>query len=162
MWELLQSRVVDTTSLVTYSMMFWYTPEFRATFPAETDMEAFIDLIIVETNQGYVNSQMPVRSGILEYYLTLLFQIRVVKFDVKAHPTLHDMANSTEMINAFEASMPSWDLTNCADAAALLINDFDSCGIAKYDTTSSCQTISITSKDCATGYYRLVQPTAPF
>ena len=55
-------------------MMFWYTPEFRAAFPAETDMEAFIDLIIVETNQGYVNSQMPVTSGIMEYYSNLLFK----------------------------------------------------------------------------------------
>ena len=72
------------------------------------------------------------------------------------------MANSTEMIYAFEASMPSWELTNCADAATLLINGFDSCGIAKYDTTISCQTISITAKDHAMGYYRLVQPTGLF
>ena len=50
----------DTTTVVTYSVMLWYTPEFRNTFFAEDDMEAFVNLVIEETNQGYINSQIPV------------------------------------------------------------------------------------------------------
>jgi hypothetical protein len=79
-----------------------------------------------------------------------------MKLDMKVHPTLHDQASASAMITNFEASLPSWDLYNCADAAVLLVDDFDSCGIAKLDVTSSCRTLSITAKDCATGYYRLL------
>ena len=50
----------DTTTVVKYSVMLWYTPEFRNTFFAEADMEAFVNLVIEETNQGYINSQIPV------------------------------------------------------------------------------------------------------
>jgi len=133
-----RQRTTDTTTLVTYSVMLWYTPEFAATFATEPDMDAFINLVIEETNQGYINSKIPVR---------------VSKLDAQLHPTLHDDFNSTAMMAAFADSLPSWELYNCADAAALLIEDFDSCGIAKLDTTASCRTLSITTKDCATGYY---------
>ena len=50
----------DTTTVVTYSVMLWYTPEFRNTFSTEADMEAFVNLVIEETNQGYINSNIPV------------------------------------------------------------------------------------------------------
>lgn len=40
--------------------MLWYTPEFAATFATEPDMDAFINLVIEETNQGYINSKIPV------------------------------------------------------------------------------------------------------
>ena len=52
----------DTTTVVTYSVMLWYTPEFRNTFSTEADMEAFVNLVIEETNQGYINSNIPVCS----------------------------------------------------------------------------------------------------
>ena len=50
----------DATSLVTYSVMLWYSPEFRNTFISEADLEAFVNLVIEETNQGYINSKIPV------------------------------------------------------------------------------------------------------
>ena len=50
----------DSTSLVTYSVMLWYSPEFRNTFISEADLEAFVNLVIEETNQGYINSKIPV------------------------------------------------------------------------------------------------------
>ena len=40
--------------------MIWYTPEFRATFTSDEEMMVFIDLIFTETNQGYINSEIPV------------------------------------------------------------------------------------------------------
>ena len=59
--SLLQAQgLEDTTTEVTYTVMIWYTPEFLASFASETDMGVFIDLIFEETNQGYINSQMPV------------------------------------------------------------------------------------------------------
>ena len=50
----------DTTTNVTYSVMIWYTPQFFEQFASEADMNVFIDLIFEETNQGYINSKMPV------------------------------------------------------------------------------------------------------
>ena len=41
----------------TYSVMFYYTPEFAA---ATANLEDFIDQVIAETNQGYANSEIPV------------------------------------------------------------------------------------------------------
>ena len=53
--------------------------------------------------------------------------------------------------------MPQHELFNCADSAALLIKDFGNCGIAKFAVTSSCRSLSVTKKSCATGYYRWFQ-----
>ena len=52
-------------------------------------------------------------------------QVRIEKFDVKEHPSLHDNYNSSAMMESFASSLPSWQIFNCADAAALLIDDFD-------------------------------------
>ena len=51
--------------------------------------------------------------------------MRIEKFDVKEHPSLHDNYNSSAMMESFASSLPSWQIFNCADAAALLIDDFD-------------------------------------
>ena len=50
---------VDNTTVVTYSVMFYYTPEFAK---AVDDLEGLIDHIITVTNQGYINSKIPVRA----------------------------------------------------------------------------------------------------
>ena len=57
----------DSTSLVTYSVMLWYTPEFRNTFISEADLEAFVNLVIEETNQGYINSKIPVCALLIQF-----------------------------------------------------------------------------------------------
>ena len=58
----------DSTSLVTYSVMLWYTPEFRNTFISEADLEAFVNLVIEETNQGYINSKIPVCVLLIQFF----------------------------------------------------------------------------------------------
>ena len=78
------------------------------------------------------------------------------KLGPKLHPTLVDIDDSSDLVDDFENSMPQHELLNCADAAALLIYDFNNCGIAKFDTSSSCRSFSVTKKSCATGYYRFV------
>ena len=101
--------VADTTTVVTYTIMLWYTPQFYALFASDSDMDVFIDLIFEETNQGYINSEIPVR---------------VARHEVRLHPTLSDMADSSDMLSAFYDSLPDHELLNCADSAALLIEDF--------------------------------------
>ena len=89
-----------------------------------------------------------------EKELIILLKVRVSKLGPKLHPTLNDVEDSSTMIGEFESSLPQHELLNCADAAALLIGEFSSCGIAKMATTGSCRTYSVTKKSCATGYYR--------
>jgi len=48
----------DSTTVVTYSVMFYYTPEFAA---VTEDIPLFVSQVIAETNQGYINSGIPVR-----------------------------------------------------------------------------------------------------
>ena len=137
-----EQGLADTTTEVTYTVMIWYTPEFLASFASESDMNVFVDLVFEETNQGYINSEMPVR---------------VSKLGPRQHPTLVDIEDSYQLIDDFEDSLPRTELLNCADAAALLVNEFNNCGIANFRTTTSCRSFSLTQKSCATGYYRLKQ-----
>ena len=140
--------------MVSFSVMIWYTPEFRATFTSDEEMMVFIDLIFTETNQGYINSEIPVSLRYSSFNLNYLLQLTAVKHDVKLHPTLNDLNDSSVMLDAFSSSMPLSDLLNCADSTALLIEEFNSCGIAYLDRAFSCGAISVTKKSCATGYYR--------
>ena len=55
----------DTRTVITYSVMIWYTPQFRNLFSSDSDMLAHVELIIDTTNQGYINSQMPVSCYII-------------------------------------------------------------------------------------------------
>ena len=45
----------DTRTIVTYTVKVYYTPQFAAT---TADIDGFIDQVIQETNQGYINSQV--------------------------------------------------------------------------------------------------------
>ena len=81
--------------------MFYYTPDFAAITPNIPD---FIDQVISETNQGYINSQIPVR---------------VAKHCIE-EATVNDIYSSGSMLSAFAQMKPQADLRNTADAAALL------------------------------------------
>ena len=43
----------DNTTKATYSVMFYFTPTFAR---MTTDVDGFIDQVLAETNQGYMNS----------------------------------------------------------------------------------------------------------
>ena len=49
--------VLDRT-LVTFTIKFYYTPEFAASTP---DIDGYLDQVISETNQGFANSGIEVR-----------------------------------------------------------------------------------------------------
>ena len=47
----------DQTTIVTYSVMIHVTKEFEES----TDIESYVDVVISETNLGYINSGIPLR-----------------------------------------------------------------------------------------------------
>jgi len=135
MVELRNSGIEDTTTPATYSVMFYYTADFEAITP---DIPGFIDQVLAETNQGYINSQIP---------------LTVTKFCIEA-ATINDMEQSSDLLRAFYNMKSSKaELRNTADAAALFAADFSSCGRAYTNTIWSGNTLSITQKSCALGYY---------
>ena len=77
----------------------------------------------------------------------------MTRFCIEA-ATINDIADTSDFISTF-ANMKGTTtaLRNTADAAALLAQDFDSCGVAYLSTYSSGSTISIATKSCALGYY---------
>ena len=101
--------ISDRSTVVTYSVMFYYTPEFQA---VTADIDGYIDQVIDETNQGYVNSKIPVR----------------VKKFCSELATLSD--SSVTFQNFYKMKSPVSKLTNTADAAALLVNTWNYCGQA--------------------------------
>merc|ERR1711890_164196 len=72
----------DSSTLVTYSVMFYYTPEFAA---ITDDIPLFVSQVIAETNQGYINSGIPVRVS--SHYI--------------AAATMHDNPSASATITEF-------------------------------------------------------------
>ena len=88
--------------MVTYSVMVYYTPQFKA---VTDDIDLFVDLRILETNQGYANSNVPVR----------------IKKHCIERAGIDDMGSAKELFRAFKRMKPTIDeLVNTADVAVLL------------------------------------------
>ena len=114
--SLLDQGVADDNTMVTYSVMFYYTPEFAA---ITSDIPGYIDQVLAETNQGYANSLIPVT---------------VTRHCIEA-ATINDIADTSTFISTFAGMKgSSTALRNSADAAALLAESFNSCGVAYLNT----------------------------
>ena len=99
----------DNTTIVTFSLMFYYTPEFEA---VTADIEGFVDQIIDITNEGFINSEIPVR---------------VKAFCIEKA----SLTDSTGTLGAFAEMKGSRIATlNTADAATLLVTRAPYCGVA--------------------------------
>merc|ERR1711962_92353 len=60
---LLELGEMDQTTNVTYSVMLYYTPEVRAAVESSGgDLKMFVNQMIDPTNQGYINSKIPIRA----------------------------------------------------------------------------------------------------
>merc|ERR1711892_1634698 len=102
--ELIQAGINDATTIVEYSIKYYYTVEFAA---ATDDIELYFDQVVAETNQGYINSNIPVRVKI---------------FCIEA-TTLNDESESKEMLTKFANYKGTAEaLRGSADAAALLLS----------------------------------------
>jgi len=127
----------DNVTAASYSVMFYYTPEFA---DITADIDGFIDQVLAETNQAYVQSGVPLTA---------------TKFCTE-RATIHDASGtgSSQLISAFRGMKASVaELRNTADSAVLLATDFSSCGVAYLNTIGSGNTISVCKKNCCLGYY---------
>lgn len=125
----------DTTTVVTYSVKFYYTPQVAA---STADIQSFIDQVIQITNQGYINSKVPLR----------------VKTHCKEQAILNDIGDSSVMLDKFKRMKGSCSaLRGTADAAVLLVGSFTDGvgGIAYLNGISNGCTISVVQKDYALG-----------
>ena len=126
----------DNTTVVTYTVMFYYTAEVAAD---TADLEGFFDQVIAETNTGYENSNIPLR--------------------IKKHCSAQLPSSFQEIgASALLSNLTYWNTDpattrNGADTAALIALNLDYCGVAWFNQLASGYTFSVTKKSCATGYY---------
>ena len=141
---LIQQGRDDSTTVVTYSVMFYYTPEFAS---ITDDIPLLVSLVrtlsnknmthmnfqmIAETNQGYINSEIPLRarahcisSATLHdhpHRVTMLDQFRFLIVVIESFSQIY-----------FSQYKPIEELRKSADAAVLLVKKFDVWGVAKQD-----------------------------
>jgi len=113
--------------------MFWYTKEFA---DVTTDIPLFISQVIAQTNQGYINSKVPVR----------------VKAHCAKQVDFAEVFDGNEMLDIFTASKPAEDLLNTADVAHLLVINSSFCGLAVvfdgFDTIRTKKNFSFSKKRC--------------
>jgi len=135
--KLRQQGIDDDTTIVWYSIKYYYTKEFAA---ATDDIQLYMDQVIAETNQGYINSKIPIRVKI---------------FCIEA-TTLNDESDSAKLFSKFVSYKGTTEaLRGSADAAALLLIDTSSCGRGYLDSWDNGNTITIQAKGCALGYYTM-------
>jgi len=135
--SLIQKGIDDDTTIVEYSIKFYYTKEFAE---ATDDIEIYLDQVIAETNQGYINSNIPIRVKI---------------FCIEA-TTLNDDADSSALMKSFKTYKGTVEeLRGTADAAALLFIRSDTCGLGYLDSWDNGNTVTIQAKGCALGYYTM-------
>merc|ERR1719219_2302139 len=107
--EKVDARVedMDNTTIVTYSIMFYYTQAFEDT---TADIDGFLDQLVSIANTGYINSQIPIRAQ---------------RF-CSEKATINEVNGNNRMLEAFW-QMKDYDgsttnLRNSADIAFLLTN----------------------------------------
>ena len=112
----------DKSSVVEYTITVHYTREFRE---VTADPLTFIDQVIAETNQGYVNSGVPVRVA-----LHCALESDIADGE-PAEVTLQKFKQSQANLNQVRRS---------ADSSILLVNSFSSrgvCGVNYFNTLAS-------------------------
>ena len=129
------TNTLDTVTIVEFSVKIYYTREFAT---VTQDIAGYLNLMIAETNQGYINSQVPLRIFIHE----------------TEEASMREQDDSTSLLYAFTSMKSSVEeLRGSADTAVLLVNSMNACGIAFLNTISSGNTVAVVMKSCAVGYY---------
>jgi len=132
-----EMRVTDTTTIVTFSVKFYYTPQFAA---VTADVDGFINQAIAVTNQGFINSKAPLR----------------VQSCGSEKTTFDEVVNNNIMWAKFtKYKGTAKELRDTADAAALLVSTSDVCGLGNMDATGNGETITLNSKGCVLTQYVL-------
>jgi len=127
----------DNSTVVTYTVKVYYTAAFAASTP---DVEGFIDVALNETNQGYINSQVPLR----------------IKKHCTEQTTISDGLSPWASLNQLANLKSTYaDVRGSADVAVLLVDsfNFEVCGVAVGFAIPSGKTFSVSKKSCAVGYF---------
>ena len=93
--ELEARGAVDTSTIVEFTITVYYTEEFKKT---TADPLTFIDQVIAETNQGYINSGIPIRARL---HCVIQSEIRD---GLPAHITLAAFKQSQRSLTALRRS----------------------------------------------------------
>ena len=135
--DFIQKGKDDDKTVVDYTIKFYYTREFAE---ATDDIEIYFDKVLSETNQGYINTKIPVR-------------IRM--FCIEA-TTLRDEKKISTQLNKFANYKGSAEaLRGSADAAALLVMKTSHCGGGFIDSWDDGNTLTVQKKRCAIGYFTM-------
>ena len=132
---LLDMGKTDKTTVVTYTIKLYYTPEVKNSVD---DLKTMADQVLATTNQGYINSEIPLRA-------------RLHCMEETEEPD----AYFTKDLNDFRKYKGGDNgLRGSADAAVLLFKDqgvsFCGVGFVNSDTTDfGRMMVSITRLDCA-------------
>jgi len=132
-----QQGIDDPDTIVTFSVKYYYTRQFAE---VTDDIELYMDQVTAETNQGYINSLIPVR----------------IKIHCIEPAELDDMNGGSAMLTAFQTYKGTVaELRGGADAAALILGDFAYCGIGYLDSWRTGNTVTAQQKACALGYFTM-------
>jgi len=108
---LLAKGIKDKTTMVTYTIKVYYTPEVKK---ANKDVPTMVNNIIATTNQGYINSKIPIR-------------LKLHCLEVTTKTEAQGM-NNIDTFSEHKGSMAK--LRGSADTAALLIQKVGQwCGV---------------------------------
>ena len=129
----------DTDTVVEYSVTVWVTSQF---LHSTRDPTAFIEQLVAETNQGYINSGVPLRA-------------RLHCIQESSVPDGLPPAVTLRMFTTSQANLNK--VRNSADAAILLVENFGegtkNCGVNWFNAWTRGQTIGTVRKTCAQGYF---------
>merc|ERR1712001_675859 len=141
--DLLEMGKTDRTTVATYSIKLYYTPEVRESVP---DIRAMADQVIATTNQGYINSEIPLRA-------TLHCLEETEKPESWFLAT--DDVNAITLFRDYKGGDNG--LRGSADAAALIVKEAVAvCGIAALlpdGANYGRGMVSMTDLSCALGGY---------
>ena len=106
-------------TVTTYTVFFYYTPQFAAVTP---DIMSWIEEVIADTNEGYDNSEIPLKA---KYFCHR--QIQIQEQDVSGYTILEKFENLGEKMGRGDGAT---NLRGSADIAVLLVVEFELCGKA--------------------------------
>jgi len=132
MKKLVQKGKADDTTVVEFSIRFYYTKEF---VKATSDVTLFFNQVLAVTNQGFRNSKIPVKAKI---------------FCIEA-TTLTDQAEADDLRKNFEKLKGAGvagriALLDTADAAALFVVKTNQAGLGQHRGWDSNNTLTVNVK----------------
>lgn len=129
-----KSRIIDRSSLISYSIKVYYTSQVAENVK---DVETFLDQVIKETNEGYKNSKVPLRAE-------LLCAERI---------SIEESKDLSEMIDLFRDYKGSVKKLRGTADVTVLLTEKGGCGIAFLAGFERGTPVSVVNRNCALGHF---------